>query len=109
MHVLKWWTVSVLTRVLFWCLFPKLWSNEGNKHQNNTLVNTKTVGHENTYIILFLTRYNESINDDKTTILTHQPQCLTCSVYVLLKTSQSIADYITMTWQLWRDHVNSDI
>ena len=24
MYVLLWWTVSVLTRVLFWCLFPSL-------------------------------------------------------------------------------------
>ena len=26
------------TRVLFWCLFPSLLRNSGNKHQNNTLV-----------------------------------------------------------------------
>ena len=25
--------MSALTRVLFWCLFPELRSNEGNKHQ----------------------------------------------------------------------------
>ena len=35
--------------------------------------------------------------------------CLTHSVSVLLMTSQSIADDITMTRQFWRDHVNSDV
>ena len=35
MYVLKWRTVYALTRLLFWCLFPELRSNEGNKHQNN--------------------------------------------------------------------------
>ena len=53
------------TRGLFWCTFPELGSNEGNKHQNNTRVSTETVRHESTYIILFLTRHNDSINDAK--------------------------------------------
>ena len=69
--VLKWRTVSVLTRGLFWCLFPELRSNDGNKHQNNTRVSAETVGRKSTYIISFLTRHNESINNDKTTIFTH--------------------------------------
>ena len=47
----------------FWCLFPELRSNEGNKYQNNPRVSAETVRHESTYIILFLTRHNESIND----------------------------------------------
>ena len=38
MYVLLWRTVYVLTRVLFWCLFPSLLRNSGNKHQNNPLV-----------------------------------------------------------------------
>ena len=38
MYVLAWRTVYALTIVLFWCLFPVLRSNEGNKHQNNTWV-----------------------------------------------------------------------
>ena len=59
------------SRVLFWCLFPELRSNEGNKHQNNTRVSTETVCHKSTHIILFVTRQNESINDDKTMIFTH--------------------------------------
>ena len=64
MYVLEWRTVSALTRGLFWSLFPELRSNEGNKHQNNARVSGETVRHENTYIILFLIRHNESINDD---------------------------------------------
>ena len=38
MYVLPWRTVYALTRVLFWCLFPSLLRNSGNKHQNNTRV-----------------------------------------------------------------------
>ena len=36
MYVLSWRTVYALTsyRVLFWCLFPSLLRNSGNKHQN---------------------------------------------------------------------------
>ena len=30
MYVVERQTVDALTRVLFWCLYPKLWSNEGN-------------------------------------------------------------------------------
>ena len=51
MYVLERRTVSVLTRVLFWYLFPELRSNEGNKHQDNPRVSTGTVGHEGSYII----------------------------------------------------------
>ena len=36
-----------------------------NKYQNNTRVRAETVRHESTYIILFLTRHNETKNDDK--------------------------------------------
>ena len=43
MYVLEWQTVLALTRGLFWCLFPSLQSNKGNKHQ----------------------QHNESKNDDK--------------------------------------------
>ena len=54
MYVPSWRTVFALTLVLFWCLFPKLRSNEGNKHQNNTLVSAETVRHSSTYIILYI-------------------------------------------------------
>ena len=109
MYVLEWRTVSVLTRGLFWCLFPELWSNEGNKHQNNTRVSAETVCYESTYIILFLTWHNESINDNKKDDLYTSSLCLTHSVFVLLMMSQLIVDDVTMTRQLWRDHVNNDI
>ena len=65
--------------------------------------------HESTYIILFLARHNEFINDDKNDNLYTSSPCLARSVFVLLVTSQSIADDVTMTRQLWRDHVNNDI
>ena len=109
MYVLEWRTVSVLTKGLIWCLLPELWSNEGNKHQNNTRVSIETVRHESTYIILFLTRPNESMRKDKNNDLYTSSPCLTCSVFILLMTSQSIADDVTMTTQLWRDHVDNDI
>ena len=65
---------SAHERVIFGVFFPELWSNEGNKNQNNTRVSAETFRHENTYIILFLTWHNESINDDKTTIFTNCPR-----------------------------------
>ena len=65
MYIFERRTVSALTRELFWCLFPELRSNHGNKHQNNTPVRAETVHHECIYIILFLTWQHESINDDK--------------------------------------------
>ena len=56
MYVLSWRTVSALTRVLFWYLFPSLLRNSGNKHQNNPLVSAETVRHSSTYIILYILR-----------------------------------------------------
>ena len=49
MYVLLLRTVSVLTRVLFWCLFPEL----RNIHQNNSFMSAETVRHSSTYIILY--------------------------------------------------------
>ena len=80
-----------------------------HKHQNNNRVRTETVRHESIYIILFLTRHNESIDDDKKNDVYTSSPCLTRSVFVLLMTSQSVADDVTMTRQLWRGHVNNDI
>ena len=37
MYLLSWRTISGLTRVLFWYLFPSLLRNSGNRHQNNSL------------------------------------------------------------------------
>ena len=90
MYVLKWQTVSALTRGLFLCLFPELRTNKGNKLKNNTQVGAEAVRHESTYIISFLTRHNESINDDKNDDLYTSSPCLTCSVFIPLMTSQSI-------------------
>ena len=41
-------------------------NNSGNKHQKYTWASAEKVRHETTYIILFLTRHNESMNDDIT-------------------------------------------
>ena len=81
----------------------------GDKNQNNTQVSAETVRHESTYIVLFLTGHKEPINDDNNDGLYNSSPCLTRSVFVLLMTSQSIADDVTMTTQLCRGHVNSDI
>ena len=90
---------------LFGCLFPELRSNEGNKYQNNTRVGTETVRHESTYIILFLTRHNEHINDDKNNYLYTSSPCLTHSGFVcwwrhdwLLMTSQWPNNCDSITW-----------
>ena len=93
----------------FCVLFPELRSNKGNKHKNNPLVSAETIRHSSTFIILFLTWHNESINDDKNNGLYTSSTCLTCLVFILLMTSQSISDDVTITKQLWFDHVNSDI
>ena len=83
--------------------------NSGNKHQNDPLVSAETVRHESTYIILFLTPYNNPINDDKSDDLYTSSPCLTRPVFVLLMTQQPIDDAVTMTRQLWHDHVNNEI
>ena len=109
MYVLEWRTVSALQRGLFLCLFPNLRSNEGHNHKNNTRMGAETVLDESTYIILFLTRHNGSIDDDQNDDLYISSPCLTRSVFVLLMTSQSIVDDATITRQFWRDYVNNDI
>ena len=81
-YVFDWPTVSALTRRLFWSLFPELWSNKGIEYQNNTRVTTETVRHESTYIMLFLTRHNKSINDDNQDALYTSSPCLTRAVLV---------------------------
>ena len=52
---------------------------------------------------------NESINFDKNDDLYTLTLCFTHSVYILLMMSQLIADDVTMTRQLWHDHLSSDI
>ena len=89
MYVLEWRKVSAPTRGLFSCLFPELRIKVGNKHKNITRVGAETVRHESTYIILFLMRRNESINDDKKYDLYTSSTRFTRLVFVLLVTSQS--------------------
>ena len=93
LYILSWQTVSALTRLFFWCLFPGLRSSERNDYQDNNRVSAETVSHDSTYFILFLTRHNESINDDKKDDLSHS-----LGFFVLLMTSQ-----------LWHDNVNNGI
>ena len=108
MYVLEWSTVSVLIRRLFWYLFPELQSNDGNIYQNNTQVNAEAVRHKSTYVILFLTWHNKSINDNKNADFYTWCKCLIRLVFILLMMSQFIADDVLMTRQLWYDHMNSD-
>ena len=77
-------------------------------HQNNTRMSAYTVRHEITFIILFLARQKASINYDKNDDI-HIDPCFTRSLCIILMTSQSIADDVTMARQLWRDHVINDI
>ena len=58
-------------------------------------VRAYAVRHKSTYNILFLTRYKESINDVENDGLHTSIPSLTRSVYVLLMTSQAIADDVT--------------
>ena len=95
MYVLEWRTVNAPTRGLFWCLFPELQSNERNKHKNNTRVSAQTVRHKSTYIITFLTRHNESINEAKTGIFTHHPRVS------LARITFCWYDDVTIDWR-WR-------
>ena len=94
MYVLEWWSVSVLTRVLFWYLFPLLLRNSGNKHQNNPLVSAETLRHSSTYIILYMMLhgcYNPCINcscwdikvADKHMAWGRKSTCTICSILLL--------------------------
>ena len=64
--------------------------------------------HESTYISLFLTWLNKFINKNKTDDLHTSTLCLTRLFHILLMTSQSIPDNVTMAWHLWCNHVNCD-
>ena len=104
MYVLEWRIVSALMRGSFWCLFPELRSKEGNKYQNNTRASVETVRHESTYIILFLTRHNESMNDYKNDELYTSSPCRTRFSFCwwrpnrLLMTSQWPDNCDAITW-----------
>ena len=95
--------------VYFGVYFPSCEGSGEMNTKNNTLVSAETVRYESTYVILFLTWHNESINDYKTDDLYTSSSCLTRSVLVLLMMSQSIADDVTMTRQLWLNRMNNNI
>ena len=101
--VLEWRNSYVLTRGLFWCLFPELHSNEGIKHQNNTRVCAYTFRKESTSIISFLTRRNESITDDKS----DDPHTSTRGS--LARFTFCYSRHNDQTIELWRDHVDNDL
>ena len=79
MYGFQWWTVYVLTTGPFWYMLPELQTNE-NK------INSKI-----TFIVLFVTRYNESTNDDEHDEIHISTPGITCLVHVLLMMSQSSA------------------
>ena len=68
---------------------------------SNTQVSTKTVHHKSTYIILFLTWHNESINDDKSNDPYTSYPCLTQSL------GFHSFDDVTMDW--WWHHNDQTI
>ena len=53
--------------------------------------------------------HKEFTNDENNDDLHTSAPCVSRSVYILPMTSQSIAYDVTMSRQLWRDHVNNDI
>ena len=67
MYGREWLTLYVLTRLSFAVSFPKLRSNEENNNKNTLewAEYPKTVRHDITNIISFLTWYNELINEDQ--------------------------------------------
>ena len=73
MYGLEWWIVDVLKRGLFWCLFPKLWSNEGNKHQNNRWAHKQFVKSVHILLYFLYDMMNPWITI-KTMIFTHRPR-----------------------------------
>ena len=73
-------------RIICW-LFPELRSNKG------------------TYIILSITRHNESLYDIKSDDLHTLCPCLVRSVYILQITSQSVVGDVAMTRQVWHELV----
>ena len=98
------------SRVLFWC-----WKYIYNKHQINIQVSAETVRHESTYIISFLTRHNEILNDDKTTMFTHRPRVsLAQSLFCwwrhnrLLMTAQWPDNCDAITWIVICDSLDID-
>ena len=79
-------------------------------------MSTETVRHESTYMILFLTRHNESMNDTKMTSFTHRPRvslawCSFCwwRHNRLLMTSQRQDNCYAITWTVISNSLDIDI
>ena len=78
MYGLEWRTVYALARGLFWCSNSRSCINSSSRESKH-------------YVISYATY--ESLNDDEN----NDPHSSTHPVYVLLTTSQSIADGVTIT------------
>ena len=102
-------------RTVIWSACEARWINDpyrwwpAKSGMKITGVSAEIVRHKSTYIISFLTRHDESINNDNKDDIYNSSPCLIRWVVVLLMTSRSFADDVTMTRQFWHDHVNSDI
>ena len=96
--------------------FPSCEATRENEHQNNTWVSTETVRHESTYIIIFLTRLNKSMNDDKNDDLYTSSPCLARPRFLfcwwrhnqLLMTSQWPDNCVAITWIVISDSLDCD-
>ena len=102
MHGLQCQTIFALTRGLFWCLCPELWSNAGNKHQNNT-----RVGHKQSVTTMHTLYFY--------TTWVYETPCPTCSVDIEAMTSQMIVRCImgpsncdASTWEMICNSLDSD-
>ena len=110
---------------VIWCLFPELRKDEGNEHQNNTRVGAEQFVTRVYTLLYFLRdirihkwrrkRRSSHIDTIKQVMLgllrcfDTSTQFLACPDYILQMTSQSIADDVTITRQLWRQHMKISI
>ena len=95
----------------FWVYVPSYAATrEINTYTKKTLEWAPKQFVSNVHTIFYFLHYeNVYMDDDKNDNLHTSTPCVNSSVYVLVMTSQSIVDNITMTRQLWRNHVKSDV
>ena len=98
MYVLLWRTVYALTRVLFWCLFPSLLRNSGNKHQNNTLMSAWIVRHASTYIILYIFHEEGFWNTCVISVFKNAEEC--AYIFMFLKINSALKGLICF-YTIW--------
>ena len=92
-------------------------SNWRNEFQNKNQISTLTVRHDSTYIVLFLTRHNEPINDDHHTLigsgygllpydtkLSPGPMLSYCQLYPREQTSMRFASNVSFSFKkcIWK-------